>query len=245
MGSIAAGIKAASAAQSGDTVWIYATGRDGKVYLSQDSGLNFKPVTPALGQSSDKFEAIAASNSHPEAAYVGFRGLQIGEGNENLFNGIAKTTDGGSTWKIVFKESMHEATNLTGSWIEKRAGQGNRDIWFATPYSLGVAPANPDVAYATDLFRTYRTLDGGATWQEMNSRQLKDGSWVSRGLDVTTNYGIQFDPFDSQHIFIDNTDMGLFQSTDGGQSWRSTSEGVPDSGATPPTGWLLIPPSVA
>ena len=106
-----------------------------------------------------------------------------------------------STWKIVFKESNHAATNLSGSWIEQRAGQDNHDIWFDTPYSLGVAPANPDVAYATDLFRTYRTLDGGATWQEMNSRQLDDGSWTSRGLDVTTNYGIQFDPFDSRHIY--------------------------------------------
>jgi photosystem II stability/assembly factor-like uncharacterized protein len=242
LGSIAAGIKAASAAQSGDTDWIYATSMDGKVYLSQDSGMNFKPVTPVLGQSSDKFEAIATSNRHPEVAYVGFRGLQIGEGEENLFNGISKTADGGNTWKIVFKESTQKASNLTGSWIEKRARQGNKDIWFATPYSLGVAPTNPDVAYASDLFRTYRTLDGGATWQELNSRQLKDGSWVSSGLDVTTNYGIQFDPFDSQHIFMDNTDMGLFQSTDGGKSWQTTSEGVPDDWRNT-TYWLALDPT--
>ena len=242
LGSIAAGIKDASAAQSGDTDWIYATSRDGKVYLSQDAGLNFKVVTPALGQSAGKFEAIATSERHPEAAYVGFRGLQLGEGNENLFNGIAKTTDGGSTWKIVFKESTHEASNLTGSWIEKRARQGSDDIWFDTPYSLGVAPANPDVAYAADLFRTYRTLDGGVTWLEVNSRRVRDDSWTSRGLDVTTNYGIQFDPFDSQHIFMDNTDMGLFQSTDGGKSWQTTSEGVPDDWRNT-TYWLALDPT--
>ena len=169
-----------------------------KVYLSQDSGVSFKPVTPALGQSAGNFQAIATSDSHPEVAYVGFRGLQIGEGKENLYNGIAKTTDSGNSWKIVFKESDKPAANLSATWIEQRAGQGNHNIWFDSPYSLGVAPTNPDVAYATDLFRTYRTLDGGATWQEMNSEQLKDGSWVSRGLDVTTNYGVQFDPFDSK-----------------------------------------------
>ena len=75
--------------------------------------MSFKPVTPALGQTAGKFEAIAASNRHPEVAYVGFRGLQIGEGKENLYNGIAKTTDGGSTWKIVFKESNKPAANLS------------------------------------------------------------------------------------------------------------------------------------
>ncbi len=242
LGSIATSFRAASAARSGNSVWIYATSRDGKVYLSQDSGLHWGSVTPALQQTSGRFEVIAASDLHPEVAYVGFRGLQIGEGKENLFNGIAKTTDGGKTWKIVFKESNHPAANLSATWIEKRAKQGSDDIWFDSPYSLGVAPTNPDVVYATDLFRTYRTLDGGATWQEMNSRQLSDGSWTSRGLDVTTNYGVQFDPFDSQHIYMDNTDMGLFQSTDGGQSWRSSTEGVPESWRNT-TYWLAFDPT--
>jgi photosystem II stability/assembly factor-like uncharacterized protein len=242
LGSIATSFRAASAARSGNSVWIYATSRDGKVYLSQDSGLHWGQVTPALQQSSGRFEVIAASERHPEVAYAGFRGLQIGEGKENLFNGIAKTTDSGQSWKIVFKESTQPAANLSASWIERRATQKGEDIWFDAPYSLGVAPANPDIAYATDLFRTYRTLDGGATWQEMNSEQVKDGSWTSRGLDVTTNYGIQFDPFDSQHIYMDNTDMGLFQSTDGGQSWRSSTEGVPESWRNT-TYWLAFDPT--
>jgi photosystem II stability/assembly factor-like uncharacterized protein len=242
LGSVAAGVVAASAARSGETVWIYATGKDGKVYLSDDSGQHFRPVTPALGQTSGNFAAIAASDHHPDVAYVGFRGLQLGEGKENLFNGIAKTTDGGKSWKIVFKESNHPAANLSATWIEKRAMQDSDDIWFDSPYSLGVAPNNPDVAYASDLFRTYRTLDGGATWQEMNSKQAGDGSWVSRGLDVTTNYGVQFDPFDSRHIYMDNTDMGLFQSTDGGKSWQTTSEGVPDDWRNT-TYWLAFDPT--
>jgi photosystem II stability/assembly factor-like uncharacterized protein len=242
LGSIPTGFRQASAARSGDSVWIYATGQDGKVYLSEDSGQHWRTVTPALHQTAGNFEAIASSERHPEAAYAGFRGLQLGAGKENLYNGIAKTTDGGQTWKIVFKESNHAAANLSGSWIEQRARQDNRDIWFDTPYSLGVAPTNPDVAYATDLFRTYRTLDGGATWQEMNSKQVDGGGWTSRGLDVTTNYGIQFDPFDSRHIYMDNTDMGLFQSTDGGRSWRSSSEGVPADWRNT-TFWLAFDPT--
>jgi photosystem II stability/assembly factor-like uncharacterized protein len=241
LGVIPSEVRQASSAHSGRSVWIYATGQDGKVYLSQDAGQHWIEVTPALGQSSGRFEAIAASDRHPEVAYAGFRGLQLGEGKQNLYNGIAKTTDGGHSWKIVFKESDHPAANLSGSWIEQRAHQGNRDIWFDTPYSLGAAPGNPDVAYATDLFRTYRTLDGGATWAEMNSRQVA-GGWTSRGLDVTTNYGIQFDPFNSRHLYMDNTDMGLFQSMDGGQSWISTSEGVPAMWRNT-TYWLALDPA--
>lgn len=227
LGSIASGFEAASAGRSGDAAWIYATGEDGLVYLSKDSGLHWRSVTPAFGQTSGSFGAIAASADHPQTAYAGFRGLRLGEGNENLFNGIAKTVDGGRTWAIVFKESTHGAANLEGTWIEQRARQGNENIWFDAPYSLGVAPANPCVVYATDLFRTYRSLDGGASWLEVNSRETSDGRWISRGLDVTTDYGVQFDPFDARHMFIDYTDIGLFASDDGGRSWHGSSEGIP------------------
>ena len=234
-------IHAVSSARSGDSIWIYATGEDGKVYLSKDGGLRWGSVTPKLQQTAGRFEAIATSERHPEVAYAGFRGLQIGVGKESLFNGIAKTTDGGQSWKIVFKESTHAAANLRGSWIERRAGQDNINIWFDAPYSLGVAPTNPDIAYATDLFRTYRTLDGGATWVEVNSRQVGEGNWVTRGLDVTTNYGVQFDPFDPRHIFMDNSDMGLFESANGGGSWRSSSEGIPEDWRNT-TYWVAFDP---
>jgi photosystem II stability/assembly factor-like uncharacterized protein len=241
-GKIASQFKAASAGWSGDATWIYATGQDGLVYLTRDSGLHWGPVTPELQQSSGSFGAIATSAEHPEAAYAGFRGLRLGDGNENLFNGIAKTLDGGRTWTIVFKESTHGADNLKETWIEQRAAPTDPNIWFDAPYSLGVAPADPDVVYATDLFRSYRTLDGGANWLEVNSRQAGDGEWISRGLDVTTDYGVQFDPFDSKHIFVDYTDIGLFSSNDGGLTWHSSTEGIPAQWRNT-TYWLAFDPA--
>ena len=228
VGRIQGDFAAASLARSKNALWLYATNHDGKILVSEDSGRQWRTVTPDLGQSSGRFEAIAASERNPEIAYVGFRNLQLASGKENLFNGVAKTIDGGHTWKVIFKESIHAATNLTPTWIEQRATQNGEAIFFDSPYSLGVAPTNPDVAYATDLFRTYRTLDGGSTWEEVNSAPANGDNWISRGLDVTTDYGVQFDPFDPKHIFIDYTDIGLFQSADGGRSWRSSSEGIPE-----------------
>ena len=228
VGNVQGNFAAASITRSNKALWLYTTNRDGKVFVSEDSGRQWRSATPSLGQSSGRFEAIAASERHPEVAYVGFRNLQQASGKENLFNGVAKTIDGGHTWKVVFKESTHVATNLTATWIEQRATQNGEAIFFDSPYSLGVAPTNPNVAYATDLFRTYRTLDGGVTWEEVNSAPASGGNWISRGLDVTTDYGVQFDPFDPKHIFIDYTDIGLFQSMNGGRSWSSSSEGVPE-----------------
>ena len=37
-------------------------------------------------------------------------------------------------------------------------------------------------------------------------------------MDVTTAYGVHFDPFNRQRLFITYTDIGLFRSEDGGES---------------------------
>ncbi len=243
LGDLPSSIFAASAARAKNATWLYATTQAGNLYVSENGGHGWRDRTPSLGQSAGKFEAIAVSEEHPRVAYVGFRGLQLGTGAENLFNGIAKTEDAGQSWNIVFKESTQPATNLEGTWIEKRGTQNGVSIFFDSPRTLGVAPTDPDICYATDLFRTYRTLDGGKTWKDVSSRRVDGDQWATRGLDVTTNYGVQLDPFNPKHIYMDNTDIGLFQSGNGGESWQSTSSGVPEEWRNT-TYWLAFDPEV-
>jgi photosystem II stability/assembly factor-like uncharacterized protein len=243
LGQLQSGIFAASAAHTNNATWLYATTETGELYVSENGGRDWRKSTPSLGQSAGKFQAIAVSEEHPNVAYIGFGGLRLGTGEENLFNGIAKTEDGGRTWNIVFKESTKPAKNLESTWIEQRATQNGESIFFDSPRTLGVAPTDPNICYATDLFRTYRTLDGGKTWQDVSSRRVDGDQWTTRGLDVTTNYGIQFDPFNPKHIYMDNTDIGLFQSGNGGASWQSTSSGVPEDWRNT-TYWLAFDPEV-
>ena len=61
----------------------------------------------------------------------------------------------------------------------------------------------------------------------MHSARVGPDRWVSRGLDVMNAYGIHWDPFDHRRVFISYTDMGLFRSEDGGESWTSSTSGVP------------------
>ena len=237
----------ASAGAVQGTEYAFATASNGELFVSEDDGLTWQLRTPALGQKSGNFEAVAAESDNGKIAYIGFRDLILSDRPGELSNGIAKTVDAGKSWSIVFRESTQPAANLDPSWIEQRATgtewDGYQSIIFDAPDSLGIAPGHPDICYASDLFRTYRTLDGGKTWAQVNSVRLPDNHWTTRGLDVTTAYGVQFDPFDANHVFIDYTDIGAFHSYDGGQSWQSATNGIPDKWRNT-TYWLAFDPGV-
>jgi photosystem II stability/assembly factor-like uncharacterized protein len=223
-----AAIVNASVGELESATYIYVTTNKGALFVSEDGGSNWQLRTPALGQQSGRFATVATAARDARIAYAGFRNLKLGARHEDVYNGIAKTVDGGRSWSIVFRESTQPASNLDASWIEPRAAGGGYNVFFDAPDSVGVAPGNADICYATDLFRTYRTLDGGKTWAQVNSVRVGDNRWSTRGLDVTTSYGVQFDPFDPKHVFIDYTDIGSFHSYDGGRSWESATNGVPE-----------------
>ncbi len=125
----------------------------------------------------------------------------------------------------------------------KLTGRAGGSVWFDAPRCLAVAPGDPDTCYSTDLFRTYRTVDGGATWDNVYTYDAGNNEWRSRGLDVTTCYGVQYDPMNSRRIFIDYTDMGLFRSEDGGKTWIPSTTGVPQNWRNT-TYWLALDPEV-
>ncbi len=225
--------------EDGGRTWRTANGSLLAAVRPDDRGSEWGPAKgsrPSLGP-------IAVSARFPLVAYVGLRGVVLAGRGEKPFNGIAKTTDGGQSWSVVHAESDQPSANLTGSWIEARSAEDGHSVWFDSPYDLAVAPNDPEVAYATDLFRTYRTVDGGKAWNQVNSESRGEDRWTTRGLDVTTTYGVQFDPHDLKRVFIPYTDIGLFRSEDGGGTWTGSSTGVPTRWRNT-TYWLAFDPEV-
>jgi hypothetical protein len=217
------------------------------LFISEDGGgswrkadVNFlSPAPPASAQI--ELRAIGCCPTQPHFIYLSFRDHTPSLPDSERGMGVARSSDRGNTWIMVWKDTdAQAAANVRDPWITERFGPG----WGENPFSLGIAPTNPDICFGTDFGRTMRTRDGGKMWEGIYAYRFPDGCVTTSGLDVTTCYGIHFDPFDWNHLFISYTDIGLFESRNGGLSWQSaTRKGVPPEWVNT-TYWLSFDPEV-
>ena len=117
--------------------------------------------------------------------------------------GVFETEDGGDTW-IKRMNGMIEVLMVV---------------------TIDLDPNQPQTAYAGTSGGMYKTVDGAQTWEKVNNglvspKVLKS----SRALSVTR---VKVDPHDSQNVYI-ATLSGLYQTTDGAQSWRKIGPSLPD-----------------
>jgi photosystem II stability/assembly factor-like uncharacterized protein len=208
-----------------DRAIFYAGAPDG-LYTSED-GEHWNKTDLA-----GNVRAVAACLRQGKVAYASYRGSTFG---------VARTADGGRTWETWWQESRTRASNVDANgWVSERFGPG----WGEAPLGIAVAPANPARAVATDMGRTLVTKDSGKTWAAAYSRRVDNDGYTSTGLDVTTCYGVHFDPFDPARMFISYTDIGLFASENAGKTWHTaTLNGVPREWVNT-TYWVLFDPKV-
>ncbi len=188
----------------GDPYTYYAATAAGGVWKSEDGGISFKPVFD--DQPIHSIGSIAVAPSDPNVVYVGTGEANI-RGNVAAGIGIFKSTNGGKTWKHVWKQVGH-----IGAMI--------------------VHPKNADIAFAAVLGHAfgpnqergiYRTQDGGLTWERVLFVSVDAG-----GSDVC------FDPNNPRIVFAGTWQTrrkpwemtsggpgsGLHVSRDGGDTWE-------------------------
>ncbi|MEZ4307001.1 MAG: hypothetical protein R3F14_02990 [Polyangiaceae bacterium] len=191
------------------------------VFRSLDLGATWKPLSTGLDAryvpgTNLAYRRIAASASDGDVVFV------ASEENNGRF-GILKSTDLGEhfTWAL----ELTNPSNRPSGWVEADYAP----VWAGGPLGLTVSPSNPQVVYATDWGTAYRTTDGGATWENLYTDAHPDGTFSTRGLDITNANALVFDPFDRAHVaLVSSSDVGLFVSSDGARSWRHSWAGVPE-----------------
>jgi uncharacterized protein (TIGR03437 family) len=106
-------------------------------------------------------------------------------------NGLLKSTDSGGTW------------NTIGSGLPSGA----------TIYPIVIDPSNSQVIYvvAANGPGVFKSTDSGATWTAINNG-ITNASFQYSGP------ALVIDPLQTEHLIL-RTDLGEFQTTDGGAHW--------------------------
>jgi len=156
------------------------------------SGLELRSIGPAF--MSGRIADIAIDPGHPSTWYVA-----VGSG------GVWKTDNAGTTWQPIFdKESSYSIGCVTLD------PQHPEIVWVGTGENVG----GRHVGFGDGV---YRSLDGGATWENMG---LASSQHISK---------IIVDPHDSNTVYVASQgplwspkgERGLYKTTDGGATWSN------------------------
>ncbi|WP_299534640.1 sialidase family protein [Ulvibacterium sp.] len=209
-----------------------------ELWISKDQGKTWRRNEgKVITNGSDPlptYSTLAAAENDAVTVYVVTSHYEEkkNDSTEAVWYGTLKSSDSGDSWEWVWKggggsgkygvRDGKDASNLKDAWVHEAFGKD-----FIRLIDVGVSPNNGNVAIVTDWYRSMKTVDGGKNWNAIYSSRQKDGSYTSNGLDVTTAYGVHFDPFDSTHIAISYTDIGYHHSFNQGKSWFRSIKGIP------------------
>lgn len=147
--------------------------------------------------SSTVIEAAVASN------LVVWTGSGISEDNR-----ITVSKNGGGTFTPTSNYTQAELGSITGI--------ATHPFDEETAYALFSIPDAPKILKTTDYGETWTDISGFVTNKEESDNGFPD----------VATYCLVVMPFDTNMIWV-GTDIGLFESTDGGASWHIADNGLP------------------
>ena len=213
----AGGRASALAADPNDPTHAWLGTAEGGVFTTHDGGVTWTPVFDA--QPNLSIGAIATHPTDSDIVYVG-TGEEAGGGYSYDGDGIYKTTDGGVTWRNIGLSEV------------RRIGK------------IAIDPVNPNRIYVAagggvfnrDSHRgVYRSLDGGATWQQV-LYVADDSGAVDIAIDPSQPkriYVAMWTRFSQPAFFTaGGINSAIWQTTNGGNTWTKLTNGLPASSAT-------------
>ena len=186
---------------------------NGGVWKTNDYGRTWTPIFD--DQPTGSIGALAVAPSNPDIVYVGSgEGLQ--RPDLSTGDGFYKSTDAGKTWRHL---GLGDGQQIGAIIVDPK-----------DPNRLFVAVLGHPYG-ANEERGVFRSTDGGQTFQKVLYKDENTGA-----------IALAFDPSNPQTIYADlwagrqgpwengawqGPESGLFKSTDGGNTWRKLTKGLP------------------
>ena len=190
----------------------YVAARTGGVWKTTNNGVTFEPIFDKQNVSS--IGTLAVSPKDPDVLWVGTGDASCTR-SAYWGDGVYKTTDGGKTWANLGLKDSHHISRIV------------------------IDPNNPDIVWVAAMGHLYspneergvfKTEDGGKTWKKVLYVGDQTGA-----IDLVINrqnpkilYAAMYQCRRYGWRIADGgPESGIFQSVDGGNTWRKLQGGLP------------------
>ncbi len=129
--------------------------------------------------------------------------------------------DQGSTWEEVESPKFPE-----GAEMKPGVPAAVRYLW---AFAQGGADNDGLIYVGTEPGGLFKSRDQGKTFELISSlwdHPSRPDNWFGGGRDYAGIHSIVVDPRDSNHIYIGISVAGVFETTDGGESWEVRNKGL-------------------
>jgi photosystem II stability/assembly factor-like uncharacterized protein len=187
---------------------------DGGLWKTDDAGRTWAPIFD--DEPTQSIGAVAVAPSDPNVIYVG-SGEGLHRPDLSVGDGIYRSSDAGRTWTHL---GLHDGQQIPDIAIDPQ--DPNRVFAAVLGHPYG---PNPERGI-------YRSLDGGKTWQQV---LFKDNDTGGSAVSIDPSrpqvvyaalWQDRLGPWEDKNQF-QGTGGGLFKSTDGGNTWRKLTQGLP------------------
>ena len=193
----------------------YFGGVGGGVWKTDDAGITWTPISD--GQiATGSIGSIDVAPSNPNHVWVGTGSAAI-RSNVIIGRGVYKSTDAGNKWELM---GLTNSGQIGGIKVHP---YNTNTVWLA---ALG-SPFGPN-----DERGIFKTTDGGKTWKKTLFVNNETG-----GRDIEVDYenpdvlyAAMYRGFRKGWDIISGgpaTEGGIYKSTDGGETWKKISAGLP------------------
>lgn len=186
---------------------------NGGVWKTTDYGRTWFPIFDE--QPTGSIGDLAVAPSNPNVIYVG-SGEGVQRPDLSVGAGMYKSVDGGKNWVHL---GLKDVQQIGGLAID--ANNENRVFVAALGHPYG-----PNAERGV-----YRTLDGGKTWEKVLYKNENTGA-IQVAIDPVNPNIIYADLWAARQGPWENgawngKESGLFKSTDGGNTWKQLTNGLP------------------
>lgn len=212
---------------------VYGSWQYGNILRSNNKGYSFSDVTNGLSGNTAFITPYVISQTNPSILYTGLSRIFKTENSGDNWTAVSNILDGNEVLSMSVSAQTPDVVFVGTAPVAARShifatrdgGTNWADVTNELPdrYPMDIAidPNDQNTVYVVfggyGSGHIYKSINSGNSWAD-----------ITGTLPDVPTLSVAIDPFNSDYVYV-GSDLGVFVSDDGGNSWNDFNEGLPEA----------------